>query len=771
MRLFLPVILIVVVTLVGYAVLVTSKPTPAATTPAAATPALATPAAAAPAGAAAPAATPAPANPAPANPATAQVAPAPTTPAVGAVAPITGMQARMWPPYQPAPIGGLERDASGKVTTPFEMQVEFTSVGAGVARLALSREFDSITAQKKNEVLQEALVREVPYSDGTVRRVALVPMSMLGVTINGSYVALAGTEQAPVWRQTAPGSFEAVIVDSSGREVVKLVRQFVLEPARHTITLKQSAVNLTEQNLSIAWRQTGAMDLPFGRVTYGGDVRRLRLGVIPGPASNPSGQFVSGSSFTPHDKVVGTLQDTLGITFSEVPVYPTEEYTKGGDQLAWVAATNRYFGVGVFSLPGSQPARADGKPNKVLPLAASVERVVLSRERDIDGKPTAGDTSKLTQNAAFLTVLQSAVVPVAGGKAADFSAGVYAGPVSRAVIGKDPLASAASVDELVLYSMGGPCVFCTFQSITTALRWYLGVLHDYVVFDWALAVIFLVLTVRTILHPVTRWSQTNLQRFGKQMQRLAPKQQAIKDKYGSDPARMREELGRLMAEEKVNYLQALGCLPMFLQTPVWIALYAMINFTYELRHEGAFFGLFQKISGGAWGFLGDLSEPDRLVRLGFGFDLPLMGHIDAINIIPVLLGVVFYIQQKYLSPPSATTLSPEMETQQKIMKVMMVVLFPVMMYNAPAALSLYFVANSSLGILESKLIRKKFDEEEKLREEQEKIMSPAERRKAAAASGKPKGFFARLQETLEQRMAEAERLRQEQEKAKRKGNR
>ena len=50
-------------------------------------------------------------------------------------------------------------------------------------------------------------------------------------------------------------------------------------------------------------------------------------------------------------------------------------------------------------------------------------------------------------------------------------------------------------------------------------------------------------------------------------------------------------------------------------------------------------------------------------------------------------------------------MTPEQEMQQKMMRVMMVVMFPVMMYNAPSGLSVYFITNSTLGILESRYIR------------------------------------------------------------------
>ncbi len=331
----------------------------------------------------------------------------------------------------------------------------------------------------------------------------------------------------------------------------------------------------------------------------------------------------------------------------------------------------------------------------------------------------------------------------------------------------EPVAARMSLSTILVYTFGGPCAFCTFQSITYLLRWFLGVLHDYLVFDWSLAIILLVVCVRTLLHPVTRWSQTNMIRFSKSLQKLAPKQKAIQEKYGSDPAMMRQETARLMKEEGVSFgAGAMGCLPAFLQMPVWLALAPMLYFTFELRHSGAFFGLFQAVSGGKWTFFADLAEPDHFLAFGREFHVPLisgvMGPIDGLNVMPLLMGVVFYIQQKYMQPPQATPMTPEQEQQMKIMKIMTVVLFPLMMYNAPSGLALYFFTNSTLAILESKHIRHKA---EKIVDAE--MAAKAERqasRKSAGGAGsgdRKMGFLERMAKLAEERqkmMEEARKL-------------
>jgi YidC/Oxa1 family membrane protein insertase len=115
--------------------------------------------------------------------------------------------------------------------------------------------------------------------------------------------------------------------------------------------------------------------------------------------------------------------------------------------------------------------------------------------------------------------------------------------------------------------------------------------------------------------------------------------------------------------------------------------------------------VFQEFDG--WPFLADLASPDHFfweAKTPFKF---LMWNVTGFNLLPLLMGVIFFFQQKYMTPK--TSMSPEQETQQKIMRVMMVVLFPLMLYSAPSGLTLYILTSSSIGILESRHIRKQVD--------------------------------------------------------------
>jgi YidC/Oxa1 family membrane protein insertase len=110
-------------------------------------------------------------------------------------------------------------------------------------------------------------------------------------------------------------------------------------------------------------------------------------------------------------------------------------------------------------------------------------------------------------------------------------------------------------------------------------------------------------------------------------------------------------------------------------------------------------------------------------------------------------------------------MTPEQEQQQKIMKVMMVFMFPLVMYNAPCGLALYFICNSTLGIIESRYIRAHVNKLDLLAPRKKTLMGAApgapERKdgRLAKPGGKRAGFFQRLQEQMEAKRKEFERQR------------
>lgn len=669
----------------------------------------------------------------------------PVPPPTGALA-LTGLRALPIDDPQPlTPLGGLD-PAAGQT-----LRLEFSPIGVGVESLDLAAYYRTIRRTEHYRLQQAA---SLPYraQDNSPATAHLVPLSALRVTINGVAIDVTGfiyppgsaPVHRPIWRQIAPGHFEATIVNDQDQPVLRLVRRYTLTPGSYVIRLTQRADNLSGQPIQVSLDYLTAVDLPADLTGYALDMRRVRFGYQLKAASQGADPTVLSADYLwqrSSRDVLGRADRETGRYPSAHLVWPNRDAASNGHRLVWAGMSNRYFSLAAF--PVLDPASTD----KTWPAVAQIHRLALN----VDAP--AASTLALAH-----TLAPVAIAPAA---AADFSLNIYAGPSSRPQIRADAQAVHAGLEGLIVYNLGGMCGPCTFEILTGLLIGLLRVLHGYLVFDWALAIVVLVLIVRTILHPVTRWSQIRIQRFGKQMGDLAPKQKKLQEKYASDPQKLREETAKLWREEGVNPAGALGCLPMFLQTPVWIALYATLYFAFELRQQPAFFGMFQWLStaatGRTWSFLGDLAEADHFIWLPerFHFNLPLLGLITGINILPVILGVVFFIQQKYLTPPTTAPLTPEQQMQQKMIKFMMVFMFPVMMYNAPSGLALYFITNSALGILESKWIRAHIDKHKLL--DTPKRVGPAK-----------EGFLARLHRLAEERQKQIERMKQAQ--AQRPGN-
>lgn len=643
--------------------------------------------------------------------------------------PLTGLRARPAPAEDYRPIGEpLEPKDQRVRQTAFAHHLDFSPVGAGIRSLVLAEHFQTIREEQHEE-----LQRQHTQVDADGRIVGLVtPLAALAVEINGTVVPLAGSPGSPLWRQTSvtegAATFEAIIEDGQGAEVARVERTYILKPGSYSLELRQHLENLSGGTLRVRWYQYGPVDLPAETVAYGGETRRVKFGYLLPPNVDPS-RTVLGTAYAtqPRSQVLG--QPDASGAYPALTVWPNEASTNGQFELVWLALSNRYFAVALHPLIDVAAPAVD----KVFRLVQTVDRFVL---------PLNG-----TDQAVVLRVTGPVRDVPAGGEA-EMNMGLYAGPLDERVIEADPLTRALGLTELIVYNLGGMCSFCTFAWLAHLLLDLLRGVH-FLVRDWAISIILLVVIVRTILHPVTRWSQIRLQRFGKQMQDLAPKQKKLQERYKDDPQKLREETAKLWREEGVNPAGALGCLPMFLQSPVWFALFAMLFYAVELRHQPAFYGLFQAIQPQGspfWWFLGDLAEPDRFWYFGRVLvNLPLLGAISSLNLLPIILGVVFFIQQKYLQPPTTTTLTPEQEQQQKIMKVMMVVMFPLFMYNAPSGLALYFIANSTLGILESKWIRAHITKHD--------LLTPPKRKPGAGG-----GFIQRLQAIAEaQQQAQARR--------------
>jgi len=601
-------------------------------------------------------------------------------------------------PIRPDSIGSLD-------PAQHRFRVDFAPTSAGIDRIVFSEFWlnaqDRIAAERHVAAVAGGSIGEIPplppiesryqlQSEGKLAGFSVPLLAMHSIIVDGVRIDLF----SKAWMQSQPGEFVAIIDDAQGQAVLRVRRAYSIiadAGGGFDVRLEQGVENLSgiPRQVQIIHYAPSDLARSSGEMM---DIRRLKFGYLLSTRRDPAQVSVLSN-----DAMLERADVVKSVEAGRFDVWPNEQQRAEEHNLSWFGATNRYFALALHALPTGEESATGGK---------SIARLVEVVRAQL-GSPAASDP---TGAPSLFAIVQSPMTDVQPGATADFSVGVFAGPLDRSLLSATVPYSLLEMVGLIAYSLGGCCAWCTFAWLANILVEFLGTLHAYLVFDWGIAIIVLVMVVRLLLHPISKKSQVQMQRISKGMAALKPELDALKARYGDDPKRMQQEQFRLYREKNINPVGCLGgFLPTFLQMPIWMALYAVLYLAFELRQQPAFFGVFQVFGG--WQFLGDLSAQDRFIPLPFSVNLFLF-TLSSINIIPLLMGVVFYVQQKYMAPPTAQ-LSPEQAQQQKMMRVMTVVMFPLMLYVAPSGLTLYIMTSTLIGIWESKMVRRQVEEEER----------------------------------------------------------
>ncbi|KIN73828.1 membrane protein insertase YidC [Sulfitobacter guttiformis] len=223
-----------------------------------------------------------------------------------------------------------------------------------------------------------------------------------------------------------------------------------------------------------------------------------------------------------------------------------------------------------------------------------------------------------------------------------------------------------------------------FAFLTKPIFW---LLHQFnlLIGNMGIAIVALTLLIKALLFPLAYKSYVSMAK----MKELQPKMEKLKEEAGDDKQKMQQGMMALYKKEKVN--PAAGCLPILMQIPIFFSLYKVIFVTIELRHA-PFFGPFQ-----------DLSAPDPTSIFNFygllPWGVPDAGSIMAlvfIGILPLLLGISMWLQQK-LNP------APTDPTQQMIFAWMPWV-FMFMLGGFASGLVVYWIANNTITFTQQYLI-------------------------------------------------------------------
>jgi YidC/Oxa1 family membrane protein insertase len=229
-------------------------------------------------------------------------------------------------------------------------------------------------------------------------------------------------------------------------------------------------------------------------------------------------------------------------------------------------------------------------------------------------------------------------------------------------------------DSLRRYGLEKTINFGTFYGV----KWLVAPIGEYIMLpilrfvhsfipNYGVAILVFSIIMKMLLYPFGISQMKSMQK-NKAVQPLLQRLQA---KYKDDRMALSQETMKIYQEYGINPTG--GCLPMLLQMPILIALWAVLNSSIDIR-QAYFFG-----------WITDLSVPDVILNLGF--KIPLF-HVDRLSGLALLMGITMFVQQKM------TITDPN----QKSMVYIMPIMFTFMFSGFPAGLNVYYLTFTLLGI-------------------------------------------------------------------------
>jgi len=478
--------------------------------------------------------------------------------------------------------------------------------------------------------------------------------------------------------------FEAVIKDAAGGPVVKLTKTYKVVPESYHLDFDLTVENLSIVEQKVRFNLAGPVGI--GREGVRGDMRK-----VVGGFRGSQGQVTSVRLDAKKLSKAKGLDD--------------RRLTRPGANFLWAAATNKYFAAILVPVADKGKQFTDWVTDKT------------GRFYNPDGYADSGDE---TIGVDFKIASNRLAATGQAGSARTYNFHLYLGPKDKSLFDKNELYQSLGFVQTIDFlgcccpaSIISPLAF----TILAIMKWMYGFIANY-----GVVIIILVLLMRLAMHPITKKSQVSMSK----MTKLAPKAEEIKKKYASNKTEMNKQIMALYREQGASPI--MGMLPMFVQMPIWIALWSAVYASIDLR--GAPFLPF---------WITDLSVPDALVRFAT-VTVPLLGwKIKSLNLLPLLMGVAMYLQQKLMPRQAAAATNPQMAQQQKMMMIMMPLFLPLVLYNAPSGVNLYIMASTFAGVFEQYVIRKHIREKEEA--ESKGLVAVTSKTGGKVKKKKPKPFY------------------------------
>jgi len=599
--------------------------------------------------------------------------------------------------------------------TGFKFKLDLTSKAAAIEKAILS-EFDNREYDNPQPLVLLAPVRTQYGQDVfSIANTALVLEDwQRQFSLDRLSWQAYGPETQADGSQTA--RFEVTINDSSKNPILKLSKIYRVSPASYLVRTELVIENLSDSAQEVRFDLTGPVGI--GREAMRSDMRKVIGGFATAEAKVISSQqAIQGSFFRGGKGLKDATQEyrqARRTGDANRMKNATDALRIGKDledkqnvNFLWAAITNKYFTAVLVPQPDGQDEYCDWVADKT------------ARFYNPDGDERAGsgdETIGFHLNVAPATLATNGQPQ----SSKTYAFQLYLGPKDRTLFRDNELCRSLGFIHTIDFL---PCCCCPGNiirplafGILTVMKWMYGFIGNY-----GVVIIILVFLVRLALHPLSKKSQVSMSRMSK----LAPKAEEIRKKYAKNKTEMNKQLMGLYREQGATPI--MGMLPMFVQMPIWIALYSAIYASIELR--GAAFLPF---------WITDLSAPDALIRFR-AITLPFFGKLDSLNLLPILMGVAFYLQQKLMPSQAAASTNPQMAQQQKMMMIMLPLLFPVMLYKAPSGLNLYIMSSVFAGVIEQYVIRKHIREKEQA--EAQGLVSATSKTGGKTKKKKPKPFY------------------------------
>ncbi|MFA5251244.1 MAG: YidC/Oxa1 family insertase periplasmic-domain containing protein, partial [Phycisphaerae bacterium] len=449
----------------------------------------------------------------------------------------------------------------------FKFEVDLTSSGAAISKAVFS-EFNNRDSKDPKPLV---ILSPVKLSDdrevlSMANKEFVFDKQQLQLPLDRLHWQSFDVQSLQDGSQTA--RFEATIKDEdSGSPVIKLVKTYKVTPDSFLLDCELTIENLSPTEQKVRFNFMGPVGI--SQEDTGRDDKK----VVAGFRDSKGG-------------ITSVRLDANKLHKAESP--EDRRLTKAGADFLWTAVINKYFAAILVPVPDKDKGFCDWVTDKA------------GRFYNPDDQPDTGDETVGVELKIAPSQLAAAGSPDSNStKTYNFQ--LYLGPKDKSLFDKNQLYSQLgffhTIDFMACFCCPAAIIQPLAFGILAIMKWMYVFIPNY-----GVVIIILVFLMRLAMHPITKKSQVSMSKMQKVLS--DPEVQEIKKKYSKTPMEMQRRIAAFQKERGVSQASSvMNMLPMFVQMPIWIALYSAIYASIDLR--GAAFLPF---------WITDLSVPDALIR-------------------------------------------------------------------------------------------------------------------------------------------------------------